>query len=189
MIRCFLAINLSTDTQSFISKSMLRWKSDYSGMVKWVRPENCHVTLKFLGNVKKATLSKIERHLVRVAASHNQFQITLSYPGVFPNKRFPRILWLGLKGDLKSLGRLQCDMERSLETLGFEAEKRSFVPHITVGRIKGNKGRAPDLERFLGWTIPSIETNVDAIHLYQSILTPSGPEYHRLSSFPLGDLS
>ncbi len=189
MIRCFLAINLSTDTQSFISKSMLVWKGDYRDRVKWVRPENCHVTLKFLGNVKEATLSKIERLLTRVAALHNPFQLTLSSPGVFPNKRFPRILWLGLKGDLKSLGRLQCDMTKSLETLGFEAEKRSFVPHITVGRIKGRGRSDLDLERFLCWTVPSLETNVDTIHLYQSILTPSGPEYHRLSSFPLEDLS
>ena len=185
MVRCFLAINLSTETQSFLTSSIKKWGSQYRREVRWVKPENCHLTLKFLGEVEESLVPQIEKNVLKVATAFSPFEISISAPGVFPNPRYPRVLWLGLKGETGNLGRLQNGLESALEPLGFESEKRAFVPHVTVGRVRGNKGKSLNLEGFLNTHIPSIKSRIKVITFYQSILRPSGPTYRVLSSFPL----
>ncbi len=185
MVRCFLAINLSSETESFLSATVNEWRPFWGRRVRWVRPENCHLTLKFLGEVDEPLIPSIESCLTPVVSSYPSFEIELARAGVFPNPRFPRVLWLGLKGELSILGKLQRDMEDALAPMGFEPEKRAFVPHITLGRVKGGRGGLPQISRFLEVVPPSLKTKVGEVHLYQSILKPSGAEYRPLATFPL----
>ncbi len=185
MVRCFLAINLSTETEKYLSKSIERFRLIYHKKVKWVKPKNCHITLKFLGNVNEHLIVNLKQQVKRVSSNCNPFEIELSRTGVFPNLKAPRVLWFGLKGELATLRQLQSDIDQKLSVLGFEPDCRAFTPHITIGRIKARSLKAPDLEDFLRINPPLLKTLVKEIHLYQSILHPSGPEYRSISQFPL----
>ncbi len=187
MVRCFLAINLSTETHDFLAASVKTWHTQYRKQVRWVRPENCHLTLKFLGEVKESLVAKIEKNVSVAASSHVPFELELSSPGVFPNPRFPRVLWIGLKGETGKLKQLQNSLETALEPLGFEPEKKGFVPHVTVGRIKARRGFMLDINDFLKSEVPPIRSSINAVNLYQSILKPSGPIYKVLSTFQLSE--
>ncbi len=185
MVRCFLAINLSAETQDFLASSINKWHSRYGKQVRWVRPENCHLTLRFLGQVEEGLLNRIKKGAIETASLFSPFDIELGAPGVFPNPRFPRVLWLGLKGDVGVLGRLEKAIEGSLLSIGFEPEQKRFVPHITVGRIKGRRAVPMNIQGFLNTPVPAFVSRIGAVHLYRSILKPSGPVYRRLSTFPL----
>ncbi len=183
MIRCFLAINLSSEIRQFIKASFAKWRS-VNCKVKWVQPENSHITLKFLGNVETAKLADINRGIEEVVKGFGKFELSLSSPGVFPNPKRPRILWLGLDGEIKRLAELQNKIDTFLIDFGFEPEKKGFVPHITVGRIK----KAPfkvNLESFLKSSVPSYKFHIREFYLMQSTLTPKGPIYTELKSFLL----
>ena len=78
-------------------------------------------------------------------------------------------------------------METALEPLGFEPEKKGFVPHVTVGRIKARRGFMLDINDFLKSEVPPIRSSINAVNLYQSILKPSGPIYKVLSTFQLSE--
>ena len=187
MVRCFLAINLSAETYEFLATSIKTWHTLYRKGVKWVRPENCHLTLKFLGEVEESLVAKIEKNVSVAASSHVPFELELSSPGVFPNPRFPRVLWIGLKGETGKLKQLRNGLETALEPLGFEPEKKGFVPHVTVGRIRARRGFLLDINDFLKSEVPPIKSSINAVNLYQSILKPSGPIYKVLSSFQLSE--
>ncbi|NPA93896.1 MAG: RNA 2',3'-cyclic phosphodiesterase [Thermodesulfobacteria bacterium] len=187
MIRCFLAINLSNETERYLSKTINECRPWFGKRVRWVRPENCHLTLKFLGDVEESALSSIDNAVKGVVSGYKDFEIGLGRAGVFPHQRSPRVLWLGLTGELNTLGRLQRDIDLSLAPLGFEPEKRTFVPHITLGRVKGGRGPLVDIQKFLKIDPPDLKTHVQKVHLYQSILKPSGAEYRPLATFPLKD--
>ncbi len=185
MIRCFLAINLSTEAERFLSRSIEELRGLYRKKVKWVRPENCHLTLKFLGNVEEGTINDVESKVRQISSTYSPFEITLGGTGVFPNPRFPKVLWFGLKGELASLRQLHRDIEQGLTCFGFEPDNRPFMPHVTVGRVKSRSWKTSELEKFLKIDPPPLEMAIEKIHLYQSILHPGGPEYRSLASFPL----
>ncbi len=185
MVRCFLAINLSPETKDFLSETIEHFRPLFRKRVRWVKPENCHLTLKFLGEIQEEKLASIEKKARDVAKNFSPFELSLSATGVFPNPKFPRVLWLGLKGDLPVLKSLQANIEDSLSTIGFEPEKRPFSPHVTIGRVKARGANPIELKDFLTLSPPLLRTPVKDFALYQSILHPSGPEYRELISFPL----
>ncbi len=184
MIRCFLAINLSSELKEFIKKSLIKWRT-INCKVKWVQPENCHITLKFLGNIPSSQLVEINNTIESATKNFGDFELSLSSPGIFPSPNRPRILWLGLDGEVKKLAKLQNIIDTSLKEFGFEAEKKGFIPHITVGRIK----RSPlnvNIDPFLKSSLPNnCSFKVKEFYLMQSTLTPKGPIYTKLRAFPL----
>ncbi len=106
------------------------------GGVRWVRQENIHLTLKFLGEVSDETARGIPAALGKVTARHAPLELAPSRFGGFPSKRKARVIWAGSKGDVHPLRDLAEDIEASLEILGFEREARPFSPHFTLGRAK-----------------------------------------------------
>ncbi len=108
------------------------------GEVRWTKPENVHLTLKFLGEVPEESLTDIGGVLREVAARHETFEIEADGFGAFPSAEKARVLWAGVGEDAARLRTLAGEVEDALEPLGFEREDRVFTPHITLGRAGGS---------------------------------------------------
>ncbi len=154
----------------------------------WVRPENVHLTLKFLGNIHPDRVSEIGHVLKTVAGEFGPFSLSFSELGMFPKSGGPRVLWMGVKDPGQTLPALHRRVQAGLESLGFEPENRPYSPHLTLARIKSPKnGR---LLREQVKTKPEVEPvvfEVDRIVLFQSELTAGGSRYSKLMANPLGN--
>lgn len=180
-VRSFIAIELPKTIVSHIQKVRDALKS--SGLeMSWVRPENIHLTLKFLGNVKKTDIEKIGSEMVAVADGCRPFSLAAKGLGVFPGIKRPRVVWLGLKGDTPALIDLQKMLEDRLDGIGFPKENKAFRAHLTLARIK----RRIDTKRLLDSMneighFESSAFTADRIVLFKSDLKPSGAVYTKLS--------
>ena len=118
--------------------------------INWVRPQQMHLTLKFLGDVPDTETPDICRVVDEVAASFEPFEITCRRAGAFPNIQDPRTLWIGIEDGAEELQRLQAEIENAMKAkLGYGKEQRGFHPHLTIGRVKrelpGGRGELTQL--------------------------------------------
>jgi len=153
--------------------------------VKWVEPENLHLTLKFLGDTPEELLPKIEEDLSDACAVSQPFNLSIQGVGCFPNKTRPRAYWAGLTPS-KSLKELQRDIAGRMDDLGFEPEEKEFVPHLTVARIKEPIGKERMTSAFLNFNLQSEPFTVTDVSLVRSTLRQEGPIYTVLKDFSLG---
>ena len=189
-IRSFLAIELPDEVKSALVVAGDRLREAGVGWLRIVRPDNVHLTLRFLGDIPRSAIEPIGDTVSRVARRHRPFSLELGEPGLFPPRGAPRVFWVGMAGDLDSLTSLHRDLEGSLDELGFERERRAFHPHLTVARIRNSspKGDKDSLLRAMRSAGPiQGRIDVDAVHLIRSTLTPEGPIYERIASSRLGD--
>ena len=156
--------------------------------VRWVRPNQIHLTLSFLGQVQTDQVAALESALHPIATDSVPFPLHLEKPGCFPDFKRPRIVWVGLGGNLELLLGLQRRIQQASAGLGEHQEERPFQPHLTIGRIKN----APPKEaQRLGDRVqetvlaPATEWTVRQFDLMRSDLSPQGPTYHIVASFPL----
>ncbi len=105
--------------------------------MRWTRPENVHLTLKFLGEVPEGEIEQIGAALRKACADHTPFDASLSSFGAFPSARRARVIWAGAGAGSEKLRALAADVETAFEPLGFGREDRTFVPHATLGRVRG----------------------------------------------------
>jgi 2'-5' RNA ligase len=185
-MRAFIAIDLDTILKTNLAAFIddLRPLGDD---VRWVRLPGMHLTLKFLGEIAEGNVGKIAGLLEKIAGNHPNFNLRLIGTGVFPpGKRAPRVLWIGI-AENPQLFALQADVDRQLEILGFEREKRDYHPHLTIGRVKTPSRLEKLLTELAGSGVRSFgEMNVHKLTLFQSLLKPSGAEYRALAEFRLG---
>lgn len=154
-----------------------------AGEVRWVKPENVHLTLKFLGDATEDELARAAEVLDSICERHEAFEVTTSGFGAFPSARRARILWAGLGGGAGRLTALAHDVQRSLEALGFDPERRPYAPHLTLGRARGrpvvldaNEGTPPGL----GFPVRNVE-------LVESVLGGTGATYSTLAAYALSE--
>ncbi|HXV27783.1 MAG TPA: RNA 2',3'-cyclic phosphodiesterase [bacterium] len=157
--------------------------------VKWVIPEQVHITLHFFGEIRSEQLQLIESILTPVAQSCEPIKVGLEGIGFFPNSAKPRVIWIGLFGDVDDLAKLQQEIERSLKSNGFPIEGRPFRAHATIGRIKFMNEKSRDLlndAQYLESSLRKTDCRImDHIVLYKSVLTPKGPQYESIKTFAL----
>ena len=139
-MRLFIAIELPPQIKQGIAKVQegLRKAGANAG---WTRPEGIHLTLKFLGEVPELKVKEILQALSGAAQGFGNLNLDVAGAGAFPNMKTPRVLWLGVTGDVEKLGLLQAVVEDAMVKLGFEQEERKFSPHLTLARIKFPKPR------------------------------------------------
>jgi 2'-5' RNA ligase len=156
--------------------------------VKWVEPENMHVTLLFLGEVEDRTLPAVCRVVADVAAARAPFEMGVERAGCFPNPRRPKTLWVGIGDGLQELVALHDALEPPLLDLGcYRREERHYTPHITLGRVKGDNGAeqlATALARRSDWQGGRV--GVREVLVMSSELRPEGPTYTVLGRGKLG---
>jgi RNA 2',3'-cyclic 3'-phosphodiesterase len=187
-VRLFVALEIPAAVRDNLAAFLndMRKLSDQLAekRVRWVPPENFHVTLKFIGEVADAKLDGIRAALSTVHFDA-RLDLRLQRLGFFPSEERPAVLWTGLDGPT-NLATLAGDIDRALAPQGIEREKRAFVPHLTLARLT-----APDLHQKL---LAAIRENggrefgsfqAREFHLIKSTLKPTGAEYTTVTSFPV----
>jgi RNA 2',3'-cyclic 3'-phosphodiesterase len=188
-IRAFVALRLSAEVERTVAEFIesLRPPGNPRSAVRWVRRANLHLTLRFLGDrVEAPTLERLDRALIRIAATTPCFTIGVRGIGAFPHLTRPRVVWAGLEStELIALAR---SLERAAIESGLAPEHRVYSPHLTIGRVL-------DLG---GWSEmrPAIEaatqrefgrSEARSIILYRSTLAVDSASYEELARYPFGD--
>ncbi len=184
-IRTFIAISLPESVLQAMGQAQKTLGTLGHG-VRWVRKEGIHLTLKFLGDVDRDDVEKIQMAMERAAEGSSPFVLAGEGMGVFPDPRRPRVIWTGLSGDLEVLFALQAHLESQLKGLGFPKEKRPFKGHLTLGRVKGRLDTTRLREALEG--LRRFQTDaftVRSVVLFQSTLRPQGAVYTKLAEVSL----
>lgn len=185
MIRTFIAIELPSHVMEAIGRVQERLKS-FDFRVSWVRVENIHLTLKFLGDMDSERVPEIGKLMTRALSLKEPLEIFASGLGVFPGVRNPRVIWVGIGGQAQGIAEIQASIDQYLTEAGFEKEKRAFTGHLTLGRVKRPvDGRRLEAAMRLFEDFKTQGFRVDHVSLFKSQLTPQGAIYSRLVSVPL----
>lgn len=144
-----------------------------------------HLTLKFLGQTDYKQVDKIEEIISEAVDNKNPYQIKLKSLGVFPNKNYIKIIWIGLEDDGQTK-EIAENIDIKLSKIGFKKEKRSFHPHLTLARIKSGRKKDKILSVIEENQNKVFQENtVDSIELKKSELTPKGPIYSTINRINL----
>ena len=188
-VRVFVALDIPPGDKLRLTEAIAQLKQTITSGVRWVDPQGIHLTLKFLGNIDAGLVDSVQQAMAHASLDASRFNLQLSGLGVFPNQRQPRVLWAGVNGDLDSLGVLQEKVDEQLARLGFAKERRSFNPHLTLGRVRD--GTPPNLCQQIVATMGNSRLTggeaweVAEIHLIRSTITPQGARYTSMGSQPL----
>ena len=193
MSRVFVGLGLSDEARRGVEKVVKKLKRAH-WKVKWEKPEKWHVTLAFLGSIDQKQLEKVKMIVRETVRMNEGFELGLKGLGAFPDLFLPKLLWLGLNGDLKSMYALQKGLKVRLEKEGFDLGKGKFQPHVTLGRVSRNAGRKERIEvgKYISKNL-RIDTPqtwlIDKVMVYESVLHHSGSEYRSLGVYNLSAYS
>ncbi len=182
-MRLFIACQLDRIIIQKIESFILPLKKTYKN-IKWVTPKNIHLTLKFLGEVDIAFLNSIKEELANI--KHSSFSLELVGLGGFPSLTNPKVLWIGIEGNLLLLTGLVRLIEDSMANIGFKREGRPYSPHLTTARLKKNIPNK--LYHFLynNRDMSFGRINISYFSLMESRLTYKGADYIELQKIALG---
>ena len=176
LIRTFVSVSVPKEIVNI--QSMLKSTVEPKGVkVRWVMNGKMHLTLKFLGNTTQGSIDNLNEALFNVVKSAKVINLSISGTGAFPVKGRPNVLWLGIKGDIDELKQLTVNINNSLEPLGFITEKRDFLPHVTIARIKSNQKKIPNISNYLNTTFTELPMKIVKISLMQSESFSKGTFY------------
>ncbi len=184
LIRSFIAIELPAAVKQELTTLEDVLKKRYPQVVRWVDPQNIHVTLKFLGDADSDRIDEINMAIDEATQGMSPFHLELKDLGVFPNLNRVNIIWVDAKGDVDKLTYLQKQIESNMEQLGFARENRDFTPHLTIGRVRDYA--SPDDRKKIGQILSqtafasSQVITVNSVNLMKSQLTNTGAIYTRL---------
>ena len=187
-IRSFLAFDISDEMRQEMA-SIIGLLSPKAKGVKWIKPELMHCTLKFFGYVEEELLLGNISSVIEEAVK-NQAPIHLKGKGVgvFPNWRYPRVIWAGLVGEVEAAISLHERLEAVLRPFDLKKDERAFRLHLTIGRAKSPLKNCEPLVAIVEKLADKEfgEIVIDHLTLYKSVLTREGPIYTSLKEFPLG---
>ena len=188
-IRAFIAFELPADVLSAL-KEIQQHLDNYRFRVKWLRPENIHLTLKFLGETESDRINVITDSIFEAASGYDPLVLAAKGLGVFPGIKRPRVIWSGLVGQIELLRDLQQKLDDRLAEAGFSREKRPFRGHLTLGRFKGRVSLG-EISQALQEFNHFETTAFSASHLvlFQSELRPEGAVYTKLKSVAVRRIS
>lgn len=185
--RVFCAIELPSLVLEKISEHITRLRAAApDSPASWSRPENVHLTLKFLGEIAQARISDLSQAAANAVAGFSPFEILIKDTGSFPRHGTPRVFWIGVDDYSGQLAQLQAKLDEECLRLGFEKEARAFNPHLTIAR-----GRKPQGARALAAAhkemgFVSMEVCVNELSVIRSELSSKGSNYTTISRHALG---
>jgi 2'-5' RNA ligase len=185
-IRSFLAFELPPEIKMVVT-GVFEDSRRSSLDVRWVRPEGIHLTVVFMGNIKTEDLEAMGNEIGRVCSDFSPFQIALKGIGCFPNSRNPRVVWLGLVGDVERMSSFRDRLQKQLLPFGIQEEKRPLKPHLTLGRFKKALRDEGSLRKLMEKhkDLTSPVCTLDEFMLFKSDLNPGGAVYTKMLSWPL----
>lgn len=184
-MRAFLAIEPPETLRQAVADLQNRLKYTLSGVISWARPEGIHLTLKFFGYIAETDIDRITDAVEPVAARFAPLDLHAGKIGLFPDTRRPRVVWLGLEGDVSALRDLKKEVDQELLRYGFPREDRPFRAHLTLARIKSARGLS-GLDRVMrkSETYKAGRFRAEGLVLFRSDLTPRGHVYTKLAAYP-----
>ena len=184
-MRLFIALNMPKKQRTRIHRAARRLREE-DLPVRWVEPDNYHVTLKFLGDVRRENVDVVEGVLSTIASATRAFETELGGFGAFPTIRRPRVIWLGVHAT-PELRCLKQDLEWGLGDVGFTAETRAFHPHVTLGRADGEGGAGAfrGLDGLMAVMEFEGDLKVHTVDLMRSQVSKDGAAYSVVSSVRL----
>jgi len=190
-MRAFIALPLSSDIKKRLG-DLIKDLKDQGIEGKWVPPENIHLTLKFLGNIKEETINDIEKILISLSEHVAPFEIALQGIGIFSSSGKPRVLWVGIKDEGGKVSFMQRWLQDRLASLGFAKEERSFKPHLTLARFKTISSKTIKRIHNLCKEKENMDfgkMKIDTVILYESILSSEGATYRQVKEIKLKNLN
>ena len=160
--------------------------------LRYVRPQGIHLTLKFLGETPQSRITVIGDALARAAAAAVPLSLQLGDAGTFGPVRRPRVIWVGVEGELDALARLQRAVDDELSSRGFPPENRAFRPHLTLARVPEGlsateaESIVPAISRLT--RMGAAASRLQSLVLMQSHLGPGGARYTALATWLLGSV-
>ena len=188
-IRSFIAVELPEAVKTGLQQLQTELTLPQYSFVKCVSPQGIHLTLKFLGNVSSQKITEITRVMEQASQGVSPFQLQITEVGAFPNLRRPRVVWVGIKGDVDKLVSWQQRIDMGLVPLGFAKEARPFTPHLTLARLRENCSPGDRLHFGEMFAKAHVEVDynftVNSLNLMKSQLLPTGAVYSRLAEVKL----
>ena len=185
-IRSFLAFELPEEFKRIVSRASGEMKKSLPN-VRWVKPGNIHLTVVFIGDMDTEQIDPLEKRIAGVCGEHGPFNMALKGVGVFSNRRNPRVLWVGLDGEIDRMSVFRNSLQKVLKPFGIKQERRPFNPHLTLGRFRKNEKAGVHLEELL-LKYKDLTSPVCALRellLFKSDLKPNGAVYTRMNAWPL----
>jgi len=184
-VRAFVAIPVPDDVKQYarmMRNELGRSRPD----IKWVEYQNYHLTIKFLGEINEKLLPEIKKNLRLAGESVPEFNLSAGGIGFFPNQNNPRVIWLGIKGELEKAAFLGDRVDAYLAPMGFEREK-SHRFHLTLGRFRSEQGLKEMLKVLdkIHGKDKLHSFKIDHFHLMESQLSAAGPNYTIMETFAL----
>ncbi len=185
--RLFVAVKIRPSSKliSVHRKLQLTLKND---KIKWVNPDNFHLTLKFLGEADEGLLPEIISKIENLLENFNRFNLTLFGFGRFSTRKRTKVIWLGIDDANNQLSIIAKKLNQSLDLLGFKPEQKTFKAHLTVGRVKfieNERALSDFMNTYSNQKFQEI--TIDEIILFESTLKSTGPVYNCLHVFKLKD--
>ncbi|WP_445666524.1 RNA 2',3'-cyclic phosphodiesterase [Fodinibius sp. AD559] len=176
-MRLFIAIPLPKG----VKQKLVGLQQPIDGL-RWQSQEQMHLTLKFVGEVNKATAAELREELDKI--DHPEFSMTIAGIGCFPEGKPPKVVWAGIKENM-ILEELHQKVEDRCEKMGIAPENRPYKPHVTIGRTKSTPKRAVTsfINQHKTFALPDIP--VDEFVLFESKLYPDGARHQRLQTYLL----
>ena len=186
LLRTFISVTLPKKIVS-LSEMLQTTVISKKDNLKWVNPGNIHLTLKFLGNTPFEAANEINEVLKEMVVSYSGMELNINGTGCFPKIERPRVLWLGVGGEVSQLQEFVSDLNKKMEKLGFPLDENEFIPHITLARIKYPPKDTPDVSNYINTSYDPIKFNINRIRFMSSELFPNGPIYSILGTHFLGE--
>lgn len=186
MRRIFVAVDISDEVRRKVINYIENLRRDFRQIrVGWDKSEKLHLTLNFLGDADENQLENLIKIVGEISAQIDDFYLQLADTGVFPNARNPRVLWIDVKDEKRNLEKINELLEKKCEEMGFAREKRKYIPHLTIGRVR-EPNRASELaKKHLANKFEPVEFSVSQIVIYESQLLPTGSIYSIVSKHGL----
>ncbi len=179
MKRLFIATKLKPDDNTLRIYNSMRRVLGYN-KIRWVEPDNFHLTFKFLGNTPESKIPLVIDVIKKTVETYGIINMDINKVGIFGSRYNPRVIWLGIDEN-KQLKKLGLDLINNLDEVGFLKDRQNFVPHITVGRISKITDKQlfnSDIDKVKGAFLQ--QTIVDKIVLFESILSRKSPLYNEI---------
>lgn len=184
LLRLFSAIETPADITPRIAAIRDTLRSCHAD-VRWEQEDKFHATLRFLGDIPDHLLPEIVSSIERVSEHFGPLTVRYHGIGCFPDRKRPRVVWVGVDETSGELRALQAAIEDALHTIGYEREERRFHAHVTIGRVRSHKNIHNLLETMESVTFESPPVIITALSLVRSDLKPGGSIYTTLKQFPL----